>query len=160
MSNRQKGEATLNLKDGRTFTLKINFHAWALTQDALTKRVRVPQRGMPPRIDVQVPTIEEIQADLERGHELTGIALFWAALQKYHPEIETQEAAADVMEEAGAEAALCMLDALGLARPDPEDIKELELKAKANPPSAQPAKARKPKVGTGASSVSSGGASV
>jgi hypothetical protein len=63
------------------------------------------------------------------------------------------------MEEAGADAAMAMLDALGIARPDPEDIKELELKA--NPPAAQPTKARrKQKAGTGESLPSSADASV
>jgi hypothetical protein len=145
MGNRQKGEATLKLKDGRTFTLTVNFHAWALTQDALVKRGKVP-------------TIEEIQVNLQKGHELTGIALFWASLQKHHPNIDSLDAAATLMEQAGADAAMAMLDALGIARPDPADIKELELKA--NPPAAQPAKARKTKPGTGGNSASSAGASV
>lgn len=118
MANREKGEATFKT-GGDRYTLAMNMHAWALAQDALCK-------------GDHVPSIERVQKRLAAGHFLTIEAVFWAALQKHHPDV-TVEQATDLMGQSASGAAEALRAALAAATPETADVRELER----NPPKAQ-----------------------
>jgi hypothetical protein len=114
--NRDRGEATFEVEqpDGtmKTFTLVLNFHAWALAQDRLTEGIEVPQ-------------VEILITRLQRRHLMTAIAVTWAALQKKHPEIDTLDKTTDLMEDSKGESARALLKALGWSMADAADVAEL-----------------------------------
>lgn len=138
MANREKGESSVRIGE-KTYRLVLNFHAWALTQDALTTGNRVP-------------SIEQIMTRMGKGHFLTAIAVFWAGLQKHHPEIETLDKATELMVASEGAASRAIIEALDLSTADVKDAKELE--GNANPQTAQAsAKAKRTVGGTGVDST-------
>src|SRR5688572_4657532 len=127
MANKYFGEATFTVDD-KTYTLRIDMKAWALAQDELTKGDRVPSLAL-------------IGKRLEANHALTMMALFWAALQRYHPSI-TSEQASDILEQSDGKGTKALIEAVNFASPDAADAQEL--RGAANPPEAQ-AKEDKPR---------------
>jgi hypothetical protein len=147
MANREKGESTLQIGD-TAYTLVLNLHAWALAQDALTKYTRGKKGERVP----SVPPVEEIMALLQRQHVKSAIAVFWAALQKHHPDIETLEQATELMSLSGGAAGQAMLEAMGVSVADTRDVQEIA--GAANPPEAQARSGKKRGDGTGVTSIS------
>lgn len=138
MANRERGEVDIEI-EGTVYKLSVSLHAWALAQDALTKGDRIPN-------------IELIGKRLSAGHMLTAVAVFWAALQRHHPEIETMEQATELMQLSDGKASKAVAEAIQRTEPDPSDLEELG--ASTNPPVAQVAQVvPQHKRGTGARST-------
>lgn len=121
MANREKGEATFQVGE-KTYTMRIDMHAWALAQDALTTGERVPD-------------LELILKRLYAGHALSMIAACWAALQRFHPEVGNLMDTSALMERSKGAAAKALLKAVNSSSPDAKDLEELGVTA--NPPKAQ-----------------------
>lgn len=131
MANREKGEASFQAGD-KTYTLLIDMHAWALTQDALTKG------------DV-VPTLELIDQRLKAGHLLTIAAAFFASLQRYHAdEIVSIRKATALLQKSDGKGSDALLAAIKESSGDEADLREMGVK-----PNPTPAQSEKKTDGTG-----------
>jgi hypothetical protein len=136
MANAEKGEVVF-MHGEKQYTLVVNTMALAKMQ-----------RLFNTKDDDGKDVIAEI-AELDRLVKSNSlehiIGYFWAALQKYHPEIVTTEQAAELIDAAGAEAAAALMETMGLGKVDSRDLEELA-KASGNPPKAQ-AKGRRRRGG-------------
>lgn len=122
MANREKGEASFQVGQ-KTYTLLVDIHGWALTQDALTKG------------DV-VPGLELIDRRLNAGHLLTIVAAFWASMQRYHAdEIVSIRQATALLEKSEGKGADALMKAIKLSTADEADLREMGVKP--NPTPAQ-----------------------
>lgn len=142
MANREKGEVSVDI-GGKTYTLLVNMHAWALAQDALTKGDAVPGLDM-------------LSKRLSSGHMLSIIAVFWAALQQYHAdEVLTIRHATTLLEKSEGKAAEALVKAVNQSGADKADLRELGVEG-------NPTKARSEKRanGVGETSTSTPAASV
>jgi hypothetical protein len=125
MANPERGEVSFE-HEGKTYTLVMNTMALAKLQ----RHFNTKDAG---GRDV-IADIEEIDRLIKARSLDHIVASFWAALQKYHPEIATVEQAAELVDVAGARAVSALMEASGLGKIDPRDLEEL---AKGNPPTAQ-----------------------
>lgn len=84
-----------------------------------------------------VPTIEEMEAGVMAWRLRYQRAMFWAGLQKYHPQMSVATVT-DLMQKATPEEWQAVLNAFGyFVAPDPADIAALPMSE--NPPEAQAA---------------------
>lgn len=122
-ANPDKGELDLTIA-GTTYTLVLKTLALITWQRHFA-------------IDGVRPSIESLVQALQAGSIEHAAVLFWAALQKHHPQI-TLAAAMDLMDDMGGlPASQELITAFSLATPDPEDVRELDQGA-ARPRRAQP----------------------
>lgn len=137
MANREKGEESVEI-DGKRYTLRIDMHAWALAQDVLTKGDAVPDMAL-------------LSKRMTSGHMLSILAVFWAALQRYHAKDapDLREATA-LFEKSGGPAAEALVKAVSRSSAAEDDLRELSVSE--NPPQAQGDK--KEKHGAGDKSTS------
>ncbi len=127
MANRLKGEVDFR-HEGETYTLVLSTNALIQLEDLFSTKE-------------QVFGIREIEAEVKRGSAKHLRAVFWAALQKYHPKVApTPEAAGDFMDDVGNAAGIALLQLFGISVPDGTDLAEL---SKGNPLTAQDKKPRK-----------------
>lgn len=131
MANPEKGEV-LFTHEGKSYTLVLNTMALAKLQRVFNTK---DAQGR----DV-IADIEEIDRLIKARSLNHIVACFWAALQKYHPEFVTVDQAADLIDQAGAEATAALMEVSGLGKVDPKDLEEL---AKGNPQKAQAKRKRK-----------------
>jgi hypothetical protein len=109
----------------RTYTLVHNLYAWAVAQRELSR----------PGV---VPKLEEIRAAIGEESAIHIIATFYGMLQARHPQVATLQQASALLEEAGPAGVKALLNAMGVATPDPKDVAELEEAAdRARPQAAQ-----------------------
>lgn len=140
MANPEQGEVQFT-HQGKRYTLVMNTMALAKLQRLFNTK---DQQGR----DV-IADIQEIDRLIKARSLEHIVGFFWAALQKYHPEIATTDDAAALLDVAGAAAASALMEAAGLGSIDPKDLEAL---ARGNPPMAQTT--RKAARGRGANSTS------
>lgn len=132
MANRQKGELSLDLPDGRSYTLVMNTNAMAAIEektgggwDAFFERVSNPSRAR----------IQDLRL------------VVWGMTRKYHPEL-TIEQIGDLIDEVGGASGMSALIGQPVSEsvtPDPKDVTSLEVPAR--PTKASPKRTRRTRGG-------------
>lgn len=134
MANPERGEFDL-VVNGKTYTLTLKTAGLM----ALQKHFSTPE---------SVADLTDIFRQVEAGSVEHQVAMLWACLRKYHPEVTFDQAIDWLDDASGLGAVMALFDDVGAStRPDPRDIDEL--------PKTRPQKARAQRRGTGESGTSS-----
>lgn len=101
MANREKGEVTLRLDDGREFVLCMDFEMRCAVEDMLDK------------------PFMQVAEEAQKGFHRSIRAIFWGALQRYHPGMSLGDVTA-LLSEHETEIAAAMNKASDAASPEAE----------------------------------------
>jgi hypothetical protein len=112
MANREKGEVDLVI-NGTTYTLTLKTAALM----ALQKHFSTPEK---------VADLDQIMERANAGSIEDVVAVLWASMQKFHPDV-TFERAVNLIDDLGGIGGLgaAMKEVTASMAPDPADVKEL-----------------------------------
>jgi len=125
MANREKGEVSVEIA-GTSYTLCLDLNAMCALEEMFSK----------PGADV---TFQDVLAQVNLGKQRYIRAVFWAAFQKFHPEV-TLKGVSDLVQASGGVLGFTgeLMSKMGVAvastSPDPADVKAV---SNGRPPRAQ-----------------------